>query len=232
MVTALSVPVANTLLDKLPRRYHTRFQSACEPVELEFGTLLCDVEKPYQHAYFPTGGLISLVSGLPEHNPLEMALIGQEGMLGASLLLGINRAPIRAIVHAPGLALRITAGKLQQQMRDSGALRKILSHYLYLRMVELSLIGGCVRYHRIPQRLARALLLAHDAAQGESFNLTHDYMADMLGVRRSSITIAAGDLQAHDVISYSRGKINVLDRSGLEVASCECYQALRARHSC
>lgn len=229
MDVPVSTAESNTLLAGLPRRDRERFLSSCEPFEMEFGVELCDVEMPYRHAYFPASGLISLVSGLHGHNPLEIALIGQDGMLGATLLLGITTAPIRATVHAPGVALRITVEKFQQQMEDSPALRKMLSRYLYMRLVELSLIGGCIRYHRIDQRLARALLLAHDRARDDSFYLTHGYLADMLGVRRSSITIAAGELQDRKLISYTRGSIKVLDRPGLEAKSCECYEVLQAR---
>ena len=229
MAASLSATEANTLLASLPHRERKQFLSLCEPFEMEPGVVLCDVEKPYQHAYFPTSGLISLVSGLHDHNPLEIALIGQDGMLGATLLLGIDTAPIRAVVNAPGTALRITVADLRQQMRDSAALRKLLSRYLYMRLVELSLVGGCIRYHRIEQRLARALLLAHDGAKDDSFYLTHGYLADMLGVRRSSITIAAGDLQDRKLISYTRGHIRMLDRQGMEAMSCECYGVLQAR---
>lgn len=229
MDVPVSTAESNTLLAGLPRRDRERFLSSCEPFEMEFGVELCDVEMPYRHAYFPASGLISLVSGLHGHNPLEIALIGQDGMLGATLLLGITTAPIRATVHAPGVALRITVEKFQQQMEDSPALRKMLSRYLYMRLVELSLTGGCIRYHRIDQRLARALLLAHDRARDDSFYLTHGYLADMLGVRRSSITIAAGELQDRKLISYTRGSIKVLDRPGLEAKSCECYEVLQAR---
>lgn len=229
MATAPPVPGSNMLLASLSRREREQFLSACEPFEMQSGATLCDVDTPYQHAYFPTSGLISLVSVLSDHSPLEMALVGQDGMLGATLVLGIGTVPIRAVVHAPGIALRITAARLQRQLRDSPALRKILNRYLYLRLVELSLVGGCIRYHRIEQRLARALLLADDREQDGQFYLTHGYLADMLGVRRSSITIAAGDLQDRELISYTRGSITILDRSGLEGMSCECYQVLQSR---
>ena len=229
MAASLPVAESNTLLAGLQPKARKNFLSLCEPFEMQFGTVLCDVETPYRHAYFPNSGLISLVSGLHDHNPLEMALIGQDGMLGATLLLGIITAPIRAVVHAPGTALRITVGNLQRQMQDSPVLRRILSRYLYMRLVELSLVGGCIRYHRIEQRLARALLLAHDGARDDSFYLTHGYLADMLGVRRSSITIAAGGLQDRRLISYSRGHIRMLDRPGVEAMSCECYEVLQTR---
>ena len=229
MAAQLHAATSNTLIDSLPIGEREPFRSLCEPFEMEFGAVLCEAELPYEHAYFPLSGSISLVSGLHDHNPFEMGLIGQEGMLGATLLLGINPAPIQAVVNAPGEALRITVERLQRQLCDSPGLRNVLSRYLYMRLVELSLVGGCVRYHRIEQRLARALLLAHDRMREGTFYLTHGYLADMLGVRRSSITIAAGDLQDRKLISYTRGNIRILDRPGLEAMSCECYQLLRDR---
>jgi CRP-like cAMP-binding protein len=228
---AALLPASNILLGGLPGRDRDRFLGMCEPFEMEFGAVLCDVGMPYRHAYFPATGLISLVSSLRDHNTLEMALIGAEGMLGATILLGVGTVPIRAVVHAPGLALRITAAKLRQQLRESPLLHKLLSRYLYMRLVELSLVGGCIRYHHIEQRLARALLLAHDRAQANDFYLTHGYLADMLGVRRSSITLAAGRLQDLQLISYTRGAIRILDRAGLEAKSCECYGAFHARQA-
>lgn len=229
MVAATTIPGSNTLLAGLPRREREQFLSACEPFEMQSGATLCDIDTPYQHAYFPTSGLISLVSVLHDHSPLEIALVGQDGMLGATLVLGIGTVPIRAVVHAPGIALRITAARLQRQLRLSPALRRILNRYLYLRLVELSLVGGCIRFHRIEQRLARALLLADDREQNGQIYLTHGYLAEMLGVRRSSITIAAGDLQDRELISYTRGNITILHRPGLEAMSCECYQVLQSR---
>jgi CRP-like cAMP-binding protein len=229
VATVVSDPAPNSLLANLPRGEGDQFLSMCENYEMEPGTVLCEVDTPYVHAYFPTSGLISLVSSLRDQNPLEMALIGKEGMLGATLLLGIDTVPIRAIVVSRGIACRISAAKLKRQLRNSPMLRKRLSRYLYMRVVEFSLLGGCLRYHRIEQRLARALLLAHDRADGESFYLTHGDLADMLGVRRSSITIAAGDLQARKLISYTRGSIRMLDRQGLKAMSCECYEVLQSR---
>lgn len=229
MATALPATGCNTLLGGLPRRERDPLLSLCEPFEMEVGAVLCDIETPYRHAYFPTSGLIALVSSQHDHNPMEMARIGQEGMLGATLLLGIGTVPIQAVVHAPGVALRIAVAKLRRRMRESPVLQKILSRYLYMRLVELSLVGGCIRYHRIEQRLARSLLLAHDRARADYFYVTHGCLADMLGVRRSSITLAAGDLQDRKLISYSRGGITILDRPGLEAMSCDCYQVLHAR---
>ncbi|NHA14655.1 Crp/Fnr family transcriptional regulator [Thioalkalivibrio sp. XN279] len=223
------VSEANTLVASLPRGERKQLLSLCEPFAMRAGDVLCDVDTPYRHAYFPTSGLVSLVSVLHDHKPMDMALIGQDGMLGATLVLGIDTVPMKAVVHAPGSALRIRAPNLRRRIQVSPVLRKIISRYLYTRLVELSLVGGCIRYHRIEQRLARALLLAADRMADGRFYLTHSDLADMLGVRRSSITIAAGDLQGRGLINYTRGNVRVLDRNGLEAMSCECYEVFQTR---
>lgn len=227
MGSARSIESNNSLLNALPRKQRDRLLRSSEPVELVFGEVLCDAGKPYRHAYFPESGLISLVLTLRGHNPLEMGIIGAEGMLGASLVLGINAAPMGAIVQGGGTARRVSLAGLQSALRDSPALRKVLNRYVHVRLVELSLAGACARFHRIEERLARWLLLTHDRVQADHFHLTHEYLADMLGVRRSGITVAAGDLRARKLISYSRGEITVLDRGGLEAASCDCYAAMK-----
>jgi CRP-like cAMP-binding protein len=231
LAAILSTGIPNALIAAVPRRQRDRLLRCCEPFEMEFGTTLCDAEEPYRHAYFPRSGCISLVSALPGHNPLEVGLIGHEGMLGATLLLGIETVPMRAVVQDPGMALRISAAGLRRVLRDSPGLRKVLGRYLYLRLVQLSQTGACTRFHQIEPRLARWLLLSHDRAQGDRFHLTHEYLADMLGVRRSGVTVAAGGLQARRLIRYTRGEITILDRPGLEAASCGCYAALNGRHA-
>jgi CRP-like cAMP-binding protein len=223
------VAVSNTLLARLPGKEREQCLSLCEPFEMQAGTTLCAADGPYGHAYFPASGLISMVSVLHDRKPMEIALIDHQGMLGASLVLGIDTAPMQAVVHTSGVALRIAVANLRRQVAASLVLRKLLSHYLYLQLVELSLVGGCIRNHRIEQRLARALLLADDRARDDHIHLTHSHLADMLGVRRSGITIAAGHMQDHRLLRYTRGTITILDRPGLEAMSCECYRVLLAR---
>jgi hypothetical protein len=163
VAAAPSVPGSNLLLAPCPQE-RDQFLSLCEPFEMQFGAVLCDVDTPYRHAYFPVSGLISLVSVLHDQNPLEMALVGQDGMLGATLVLGIGTFPSGrwCTPLAWPCVLR------RQGSSGSCAIRRrcaeILNRYLYLRLVELSLVGACIRYHRIEQRLARALLLADDRA--------------------------------------------------------------------
>lgn len=219
-------PVTNLLLDGLPGRERSRILSHCKRVELVFGNILCEPDRPFRHLYFPLTGFISLVTTLSSHRPLELGLIGNEGMLGATLVLGVNTAPISAVVQGKGSALQISATQLRQDLRDSPRLLHALKRYLYVLMVQLSQNAACGHFHEVEPRLARWLLMTHDRAHVDRFHLTHEFLAGMLGVRRSGVTIAAGALQQRQLIQYRRGEITILDRCGLEAAACECYAAL------
>ena len=213
----------NQLIRRLPRKERDRVLACCEKVHLVFGTILCEPGKPYRHAWFPLTGSISTVAVVDEHQPLEIRLIGNEGMLGATLALDVDTVPLRGIVQGSGTALRMTAAALRRELRQCPALARMLKRYLYVLVAQLTQSTGCNRFHEVEARLARWLLLTHDCAPADKFHLTHEFLAGMLGVRRSGITIAAGALQDDDLIDYSRGEINVLDRKGLEARSCECY---------
>ena len=215
----------NRLLEGLPRKDRDRILQRCEMVDLTFGTILCEPGSPYRHIYFPVTGFISTVATLGDHQPLEIRLIGDEGMLGATLALGVTTIPLRAVVQGTGSAWRMTAALFRSSLRDSPALLRMLKRYLYVLMAQLSQNSGCNRFHEVEARLSRWLLMTHDRAHADHFHLTHDFLADMLGVRRSGITIAAGALQRAALIGYVRGEIRILDRKGLEGRSCECYAA-------
>lgn len=225
LAKALSVP-HNLLIQNLPLAEQIKILAFCEPVELEFGTVLCEVNQPMAHVYFPLTGFISLITSLSGHNPLEMGLIGNEGMLGASIALGMVTAPMRAVVQGSGSALRMSSNKLLLRLQDTPHLRPQLNRYLYVLMMQLPQLAACAHFHAIEPRLARWLLMTHDRAHENFFHLTHEFLADMLGVRRSGITLAAGALQDKKLISYSRGRIQIVDRIGLEAAACECYAAV------
>lgn len=222
---SIATPV-NRLLEGLPHRERDRILGHSEPVELIFGEILCEPDQPFQHVYFPLTGFISLVATVDGHQPLEMGLIGDEGMLGVTMALGVKVAPLRGVVQGSGSALRVTAAQLGRELRASPVLVRILNRYLYVLMAQLSQAAACTRFHEVEARLARWLLMTHDRAHADQFHLTHSFLADMLGVQRSAVTIAAGALQKRHLIRYSRGGINILDRSGLEGASCECYNAV------
>ena len=226
MSVVTPVRVVNRLIEGLPRKERDRLLQRCEPVDLVFGAILCEPGQPFRHVYFPLSGFISLVATLGGHQPLELALIGNEGMLGVTLALGVNAAPMRAVVQGAGTALRMSAAQLRRELRGSPALRRMLNHYLYAMLAQLAQSAACTHFHEIEPRLARCLLMSHDRAHADHFHLTHKLLADMLGVRRSGVTIAAGALQQRKLIRYTRGEISILDRKGLEAASCECYEAV------
>lgn len=216
----------NQLLDYLPTREREGVLANSEPVDLVFGAALCDRGQPFSHVYFPISGSISLLQTVLGHEPFETENIGREGMLGVTLVLGAKQAPQRAVVHAAGLALRIERERIREAMVRYPALQTILQRYLYVVLTELSQSAGCVRFHDVGSRLARALLLAHDRVSADDLPLlTHRLLADRLGVQRGSVTIAAAKLQRRGIIRYSRGRIAILDREGLESAACGCYRA-------
>ena len=218
--------VTNHLISCLSVEERNRFLQHCESTELVFGDILCELDQPIQHVYFPLAGFISLVISMEGHQPLEVGLIGNEGMLGATLALEVVDAPLKAVVQGSGSALRMTAAQFQHELRNSPSMLSTLNRYLYVLVMQLSQTAACTHFHEIEPRLARWLLMTHDRAHADHFHLTQEYLADMLGVRRSSITIAAGKLQQQKLISYIRGDINILDRKALEAASCACYNVL------
>lgn len=222
----LQAPVTNQVLDRLSPRERRRILSAGDVVEVAFGKSLCESGDQYRHVYFPVTGFISLLASLRGHPPLEMGLIGNEGMLGATLALGVANAPLQAVVQGAGTLLRLSTAVLRRELRECPGLLALMQRYLYVRMRQLPQLAACTHFHAIEPRLARWLLMTHDRSHADHFHLTHEYLAAMLGVRRSGVTIAAGVLQSRGLISYSRGEIQVLDRRGLEAASCECYQVL------
>ena len=218
--------ISNRLIAGLPAAERGRLLADCEPVDLVFGQVLCEPGEAYRHAYFPMQGFISTVATIGDHRPLEIRLIGNEGMLGATLVLGVNTVPLRAVVQGSGSTWRIGAAALRRALRENPRLLRQLKRYLYVLVAQLSQSAGCMRFHEVEGRLARWLLMTHDRAHADHFELTHEFLADMLGVRRSGVTIAAGDLQRRELIRYVRGTITGLDREGLEGAACGCYAAV------
>jgi len=225
MPIVLAVPISNRLIDTLPPTQRVAFRKRCEVVDLVFGSVLCARKDDIHHVYFPLAGFISLVITVTGHPPMELGLIGNEGMLGSTLLLDIDSAPLHAVVQGSGTALRMGAAQFRAELVNSAALRRILSRYLYVSLAQLAQTAACTQFHDIEARLARWLLMTHDRAHADHFHLTHQFLANMLGVRRSGVTIAARRLHRKALIRYSRGEIVVMDRAGLEAAACECYQA-------
>lgn len=213
----------NGLIDRLPRKQRDRLLAQCTRVQLRFGDSLCEPGTPIEQVYFPLTGFISRVITVGNQNPLEMGMVGNEGMLGATLALGVSSPPLQGLVQGSGSALTMSAVQLRNQLKTSPALREVLDQYLFILIEQFAQSAACNCFHEVQERLARWLLTTHDRVDGDCFHLTHLFLAGMLGVRRSAVTIAAGRLQDRGLISYSRGRIQVLSRSALEAESCECY---------
>lgn len=219
--------VTNKLLDGLPDSLRKTIVAQCDIVNLTCGDILYERGQCSDYIFYPLTGYISLVTSATEHPPLELCIIGNEGMLGVSNILGVNSAPERAVVHGSGTALRLSVKQFQYQLKKFPLLLKRLNDYLYILLMQCSQSLVCMRFHQIEPRLARWLLITDDRAHSNHLHLTHLFLADMLGVRRSGITVAAGALKDKKLISYSRGNIHILDRKGLELQACECYQLMK-----
>ncbi|MCD6004645.1 Crp/Fnr family transcriptional regulator [Vreelandella alkaliphila] len=223
---------ANQLLADLPTAEQDALMASCETVSLTFGEELYRATDTVTHAYFPITSFISQIVILHGDSRLEVAMTGREGMLGLSLMLGIQEAPLLAVVQGAGGALRINAASFQRLLVECPVLHLRLKRYLYVVINQLANSAACIHFHRIEERLARWLLMTQDRAKSDRLQLTHEFLAMMLGVRRAGITLAAIALQTRGLIRYHRGEIIIMDRPGLIEASCTCYSedcALYAR---
>ncbi|MDM0110118.1 Crp/Fnr family transcriptional regulator [Variovorax sp. J22R24] len=223
--------VENHLIELLPRNDRRRLLAVCEPIQLALAEILCEPGKSTRHVYFPVDGFISLVARNGSHPGLEVGMVGREGMLGAQLALGVATVPLHALVQGPGAAWRVTAADFRRELARSPALERGLNRYIYVLMSQLAASAACLRFHLIGPRLARWLLMSQDRAHSDTFRVTHEFLALMLGVRRVGITTAASALQRSGLIEYHRGDLTVLDRNGLESMACSCYAADRQAYA-
>lgn len=217
----------NHLLASLPRKDRQQFLAGCQPVDLVFEEILAEPGEQMRHVFFPTAGFISVTTTVDEHATLEVGLVGDEGMLGVPLVLGVATWPLHALVQGAGSALRMEAAQFRRELDRSSALQQVLKRYLYVLMSQLAQTAACTRFHVVEARLARWLLMTQDRAHSNRFHITHEFLAYMLGVRRVGVTMAAGALQERGQIAYHRGELVVLDRAGLEASACSCYAADR-----
>lgn len=223
--TTSDTVAVNQMIAALARGVQRRILESCTLVPVAFGDQLCVAGERQRYAYFPVDGCISLVTSTGNHTALEVAMIGNEGMLGATLVLGVDAAPLTGVVQGAGNLWRLTGAQFQKQVAASPSLARVVNNYLYVYMAQQSRTIACSRFHLTTPRLARWLLMCDDRSHGLPLTLTHAYLADMLGVQRSAVTIAAGNFQRSNLIQYSRGVLTILNRAGLEAASCTCYPA-------
>ncbi len=225
------VDTQNRMIATLPRKDRQRFLGLCEPVELVFGEILFQPGDRIRHVYFPTASFISVLMLLDARSGLEVGMIGDEGMWGAPLVLGVDSSSLRVLVQGAGSALRMGAKPFRREMEASLALRSILKKYINVMLSQLAQTAACVRFHVVEARLARWLLMTQDRAHSDDFHITHEFLAYMLGVRRVGVTQAASALQERGLIIYRRGNIAILDRPALEAAACPCYLADRLSYA-
>jgi CRP-like cAMP-binding protein len=215
--------VRNRLLTSLPSADFGRLAASLTPVTLTLRQNLLEADEPIEAAYFVETGMVSYLAFLEGGEAIEVGIIGSEGMVGIPLILGVDSASAGAIVQMEGTALRISPAALRQAFNGSEAVRTRLLRYMQALYTQVSQTAVCNGHHGLEERLARWLLMAHDRVEGDRFAMTHEFMAMMLGVRRSGVTVTAGTLKQAGLISYANGQMTVLDRPGLESVACECY---------
>lgn len=219
------VTSTNQLLAALPTKERDLFIADCTPVDLVLGSVLYEQGDRMHYVYFPTESFISMLVTVGGHSMLEVGMIGDEGMCGYSTILGGDVAPLRALTQGAGAAWRMKATAFHRHLEDMPALRLLLDRYLNVFLRQLAQTAACTRFHVVEKRLARWLLMTEDRAHAHSFDVTQEFLAFMLGVRRVGVTKAAGILQMRKLIRYKRGHITILNRPRLEAAACTCYRS-------
>lgn len=220
-------PFQNHLLAALPAAEFKRLEADLELVQMPLGDVLYESGCKLHHVYFPTTSIISLLYVLEDGASAEIAVVGNEGILGISLFMGGDTTPSRAVVQSAGWGYRLKAHLMKDEFKRAGPLMYLLLRYTQALITQMTQTAVCNRHHSIEQQLCRWFLLSLDRLSGHSLTMTQDLIANNLGVRREGVTEAAGKLQRAGYIRYSRGHITVLDRPGLELRVCECYQVVK-----
>lgn len=227
MRAARQLSSANHLLAAVPRTAYQRMLTGLVPVELNYGEVLYEAEGPIREVYFPIDCLVSLLTAVDKRRTLEVGMVGNEGMVGMPMAMGIGVSAVRSLVQGSGTAMRMSATRFRVEFNNNMALQRALFRYNHLLMAQISQTAACNRFHEAVQRLARWLLMTGDRLHTEDFLLTQEFLSHMLGMRREAVTRAAGALHRRKLIHYSRGKIAILDRKGLEAAACNCYRIVK-----
>jgi CRP-like cAMP-binding protein len=229
MSGTLQTLTENRLLAALPRGEYERLAPHLEEVSLTLSQILFRPGDEIAYAYFPTNSIVSLLTDLSDGSGMEVGLVGREGLAGISAILGGSETKV-ATVQAVGNAFKIRVDALREEFGRGGALQNGLLRYTHALMTQISQSVVCNARHPLPGRLARWLLMYHDRLERDEFDLTHEFMAHMLGVRRSGVSEVANELQKMGFISYRHGHVRILDRKGMEEFACECYPVVKEKY--
>jgi len=230
MSSEVSRPVGNWLLDALSSDGYERLVEDLEPVPFSLGEVIYESGTQMENVFFPTTSHISLLYTMIDGATAEMGLVGNEGVVGIALVMGGDTTPNRAVVQGAGDALKLQAKAMRAEFSRGSEFQHLLLRYTQALITQISQTAVCNRLHTVDQRLSRWLLMTRDRTQSDELEMTHEFISNMLGVRREGVTNAAQDLQKHGLISYARGHIQILDREGLENSACECYAVVKGEH--
>lgn len=220
-------PRQNRLLAALPEEEYERLRAHLQPVSFSLGEVVYEFAGQLDYVFFPTTSIVSLLYTMENGSSAEMGLTGKDGVVGIALFMGGGTMPNRAVVQSAGGAFRMKAKVLQTEFAQGGTFQRLLLRYTQALITQISQTAVCNRLHSVEQQLCRWLLLSHDRLNTDELVMTQELIADMLGVRREGVTVAAGRLQDDGAISYVRGRIKILDRAKLEATVCECYRVVK-----
>jgi len=220
-------PLENRLLAALPSEVTSRIKPHLETVSLPFKEVLYQPGEPIEYVYFPNHGVVSLLVILEDGTLAEVGLVGNEGMVGLSVFLEVQTTPFKAIVQVPGVAMRMRADVFKDFVGHGDSFDNLLRRYSHVRMLQFAQSAACIAHHSVEERCCRWLLMTRDRVNSDQFPITHEFLSQMLGVRRASVTVVAGMLQKAGLVSYSWGRMTIKNRHGLEDVSCECYRLVK-----
>ena len=218
----------NRLLASLPKAEYKRLASVLEQVQLTFGEVLYEADETIDFVYFPENSIISLISPMSARSTIEVGMVGNEGVVGLSVFMGVDHSLTRAIVQGSGSAMRLASSAVRYESNRLSSLHRLMHCYSHSFLAQVSQSSACNRFHSVNTRLARWLMMTSDRLGSDEFRLTQEFMSNMLGVRREGVNKAAGMLQTDKMIRYSRGMITILDRDLLEDSACQCYAIIKA----
>lgn len=223
-------PPANRLLAALPKNSYRLIYPLLERVPLIYNESIYEVGSVIRYAYFPESGIISLLSSVAEGSTIEVGIVGDEGVTGSTVFLGVETSSTSAVVQGSGFAMRMKASDFRKYATEDSAFRSIMLRYIHSLFTQISQSAACNQFHSIDERLARWLLMTRDRMRSNEFRITQNFLSNMLGVRREGVNKAAGLLQGRGLISYLRGNLKVRNRRGLERAACACYEIIKREY--